>query len=58
MVIEQIGKSINKSNTIITTGVGNHQMMAGQFIDFRKPKQYQDKLSATLNIQKEVLNKK
>lgn len=25
---------------------------------FRKPKQYQDKLSATLNIKKEVLNKK
>jgi DUF1365 family protein len=25
---------------------------------FRKPKQYKDKLSATLNIQKEVLNKK
>lgn len=40
MVIEQIGKSINKSNTIITTGVGNHQMMTGQFIDFRKPKQF------------------
>ena len=40
MVIEQIGKSIDKTNTIITTGVGNHQMMAAQFIDFRIPKQF------------------
>ena len=27
------------NNTIITTGVGNHQMMAAQFIDWCRPKQ-------------------
>lgn len=40
MVIEQIGKSINQKNTIITSGVGNHQMMSAQFIKWRVPNQF------------------
>ena len=40
MVIEQIGKSMDSKNTIITTGVGNHQMMAAQFIRWRIPNQF------------------
>jgi acetolactate synthase-1/2/3 large subunit len=40
MVIEQIGKSMNQKNTIITSGVGNHQMMAAQFIRWRIPNQF------------------
>lgn len=40
MVIEQIGKSMDQKNTIITSGVGNHQMMAAQFIRWRTPKQF------------------
>jgi len=40
MVIEQIGKSMNQQNTIITSGVGNHQMMASQFIRWRVPNQF------------------
>ena len=40
MVIEQIGKSMDQKNTIITTGVGNHQMMAAQFIRWRVPNQF------------------
>jgi acetolactate synthase-1/2/3 large subunit len=40
MVIEQINKSIDHDNTIITTGVGNHQMMAAQFIKWTTPKQF------------------
>lgn len=40
MVIEQIYKSMDSKNTIITTGVGNHQMMAAQFIRWRIPNQF------------------
>jgi len=43
MVIEQINRSICKyvpSDTIITSGVGNHQMMAAQFIRWTQPKQF------------------
>ena len=40
MVIEQIGKLMDQNNTIITTGVGNHQMMAAQFIRWRIPNQF------------------
>ena len=40
MVIEQINKSMNHSNTIITSGVGNHQMMCSQFIRWTQPKQF------------------
>jgi len=40
MVIEQIGKLMDQNNTIITSGVGNHQMMAAQFIRWSKPNQF------------------
>ena len=40
MVIEQINCSIKSSKTIITSGVGNHQMMAAQFIRWTQPKQF------------------
>jgi acetolactate synthase-1/2/3 large subunit len=40
MVIEQIGKLMNQKNTIVTTGVGNHQMMAAQFIRWIIPNQF------------------
>jgi thiamine pyrophosphate-dependent acetolactate synthase large subunit-like protein len=40
MVIEQINKSMDHDNTIITSGVGNHQMMASQFITWTNPKQF------------------
>jgi acetolactate synthase-1/2/3 large subunit len=40
MVIEQINCSINQSDTIITSGVGNHQMMASQFIRWTQPSQF------------------
>lgn len=38
-VLESLNnKLLNKKNYIITTGVGNHQMMACQFIKWRHPK--------------------
>jgi acetolactate synthase-1/2/3 large subunit len=40
MVIEQINKSMDHKNTFVTTGVGNHQMMAAQFIRWTNPKQF------------------
>lgn len=44
MIIECINKLINKNNmsnnTIITSGVGNHQMMAAQFIRWTQPNQF------------------
>lgn len=40
MVIEQIGKMMDQKNTIVTSGVGNHQMMAAQFIRWRIPNQF------------------
>ena len=40
MVINQINSLINIDNTIITTGVGNHQMMAAQFIRWTQPNQF------------------
>lgn len=40
-VISEINKFlINKKNYIITTGVGNHQMMSAQFIKWRYPKTF------------------
>jgi len=40
MVIEQINRSIEHDNTIIASGVGNHQMMAAQFITWTQPNQF------------------
>jgi acetolactate synthase I/II/III large subunit len=42
IVIEQIGEYLNKNkkNYIITTGVGNHQMMAAQFIKWKHSKSF------------------
>lgn len=41
MVIQSINKNMpNKRRYRITTGVGNHQMWAAQFIDYRKPQTY------------------
>jgi acetolactate synthase-1/2/3 large subunit len=42
MVVERIGQFINKINKrcIVTSGVGNHQMMAAQFIKWTKPKSF------------------
>merc|ERR1719326_897204 len=41
--IESINRVMNKlnlmDNSFFTTGVGNHQMMAAQFIDWTKPRQ-------------------
>jgi len=41
-VIEEIGNYLLKNNKdfYVSTGVGNHQMMAAQFIKWRKPKTY------------------
>lgn len=36
-VIVELNKYIDKKNTIITSGVGNHQMYACQFIDWTHP---------------------
>jgi acetolactate synthase-1/2/3 large subunit len=40
MVIDQLNKHIDQNNTIITSGVGNHQMMACQFITWTRPNQF------------------
>jgi len=42
MVVQNIGAQINAMNKgyIITTGVGNHQMMAAQFINWKYPKSF------------------
>lgn len=37
MVIEEINNQIKNKDFIITTGVGNHQMMTSQFITWTKP---------------------
>ena len=40
-VLKELNKQIRiKENYIFTTGVGNHQMFAGQFIDFTSPKSF------------------
>ena len=39
MVLESLNK-FNHDNTIFTTGVGNHQMMASQFLTFTQPNQF------------------
>ena len=40
-VIKELNKQIvDKSNYIFTSGVGNHQMFAAQFIDFQYPKSF------------------
>lgn len=39
-VIVELNKQINHRNTIITSGVGNHQMMAAQFIDWEYPNKF------------------
>lgn len=36
-VISMLNKTIDHSNTFITTGVGNHQMLAAQFINYEQP---------------------
>lgn len=40
MFIETLNKFIDHKNTIITSGVGNHQMMASQFITWTNPNQF------------------
>jgi acetolactate synthase-1/2/3 large subunit len=40
MVIEDINKKVDHDNTIVTTGVGNHQMMAAQFYRWTKPNSF------------------
>lgn len=40
MFIECLNKHIDHENTIITSGVGNHQMMASQFINWTNPNQF------------------
>ena len=37
-VIDNIGKNILDKDYIVTTGVGNHQMMTAQFMKWKKPK--------------------
>ena len=40
-VLIELNKQLkNKDNYIFTTGVGNHQMMAAQFIDWTQPKSF------------------
>ena len=40
-VLIELNKQLkNKENYIFTTGVGNHQMMAAQFIDWTQPKSF------------------
>lgn len=39
-VICQLNKYMNKSRTILTTGVGNHQMYACQFINWTYPRRF------------------
>lgn len=40
MFIKILNKLIDHKNTIITSGVGNHQMMAAQFITWTNPNQF------------------
>ena len=40
MFISILNNLIDHKNTIITSGVGNHQMMAAQFITWTNPKQF------------------
>ena len=40
MFIDTLNKLIDHKNTIITSGVGNHQMMAAQFITWTNPNQF------------------
>ena len=40
MVIEDINKKVDHDNTIVTTGVGNHQMMSAQFYRWTKPNSF------------------
>jgi len=37
IVIDTLGKNMDKLDYIVTTGVGNHQMMASQFIKWKDP---------------------
>ena len=41
-VLIELNKQLNEKNIdyIVTTGVGNHQMFAAQFIDWKKPKTF------------------
>lgn len=42
MVVERMGQYLNKNNVdyMVTTGVGNHQMMASQFIKWKRSKSF------------------
>ena len=40
MVIEELNRQLYNKDFIITTGVGNHQMMTSQFITWKKPKTF------------------
>ena len=39
-IISELNLQIDKDNTIITTGVGNHQMQTCQYIDWTTPKSF------------------
>ena len=40
MVIEELYRQLGSQDAIITTGVGQHQMFAGQFFRFDKPRRF------------------
>lgn len=39
-IIIELDKYMDKGNTIVTSGVGNHQMYASQFIDWTHPRRF------------------
>lgn len=56
MFIEQINKSINNKNTIITSGVGNHQILCAEFITWTQPNQFITSLGLSYSIGVQIAN--